>query len=598
MSAADPVVGAAFVEIHARASADLDREMSQTVNQATARINKSGAFDDDGSVKAAREGLKYWKTELENVDTSDLTKVRDLQESVAGWQEAVSDRTKIAGLDLDEMGRKGTRGLSGIAAAASAAQPIILAVGAAAALAIAAFQDQALKGLFGPEDRAEAEAFRGELGELSEGAQRFAATVGAELVPALTETLEILNDVLGVVNDNEGAIRTITRAVSSTINPLGEARRQWREWRGEQREASETVEGLTDSVTLLTLAQARNTAETERAAKSQEAATRELDRRIGATVTALQAELERKDAADAIGDALRELAAAEAEVADVQGRNERGARRVADAYRAVRDALQAVADAQQNSLEADRKVAEMRRKLADAQFRMGTGSQEALDAAEDLQEAEYEAGRAREEAGDAADDVKAKEQDLAEARAKQAEEAEKANKRLEDAHEALDDAVRASAQVEADYRIAVREAAGETVSARDKLAIYGEELDKAAPKTGALRDEVNRLKAALDALPSTKTIEVILNTAEALKNLTDFARQVPDAVGLALTDLATGAPLAGTDPNARAAATTAPTTGTVATRSAAGTVPVVEQYVTETADPLHLAHELGWIYTP
>lgn len=587
----DPVIGGAFVEVHARASADLDREVASAVNNATAKAS-AGSAATQGSVAEARQQLALWKKDLENVDTTDLAKVQELTEGAAGWQETLTERTKLTGVGMDDLGRKGTAALGGIGAAASVAGPILLGLAGAAAAAVAAFQDQALKGMFGEEGRAEAEAFAGEMKELQGVAVDLTAAVGAGLVPALTDTLEVANALLGPLADNGEAITAVTKAAIGVVSPLTGVISAYKDWRGETREASEAIEGLTDSVSLLTLAQERNRVETERSAESQKKAADEYDRRIGATVTAVEADLQRASAMTRIAEAQQELADAQQEVNDVQGRSARAAERVTDALRAQRDAIQAVADANQNVIEADERVEKIRRKLAEAEFRMGTGSRDALDARGELNAAEYDASRAREEAVDSLEDARKAEADVARARQQEAKEALEANQRLQEAHRQLDEAVRASARNEADYEIALRESRGETVSAKDQLEIYRQKLLDVANNAGpAIRKEIDNIRRALDSLPSQKSIEIVLNTEAALAGLSEFAKQVPDAVGLALTDIATGAPLAGTDPNSRPAATTAPTV------TGQGGVNV-QQYVTQTSDPVQLSHELQWTYQP
>lgn len=528
------VVGSAFVEVHARASSQLEAEAAKSGNAAAQRaqlealrIEKAGTGE---RIRAADYFAERKRIAALAASESEVKAVRKV--------EAV-EKSRFANLrrDLGQArsglgsigGTEASKALGGLTTLLNPTALGLAAVGAAAGLAFGGLQkflDAGAAGTLTSADqvrtyRETAAALEG----LSESWDRAQLAVGRF----------IAQNVNPASSDFKKGIESLRHPLATLAVQLGITSKGTRE--------------LAKAFGEIDAAQpAKSAAELEREAKalaeSQKRAVAELDKRTEATVRAVGLEFELIAAADRVAAAQEKVNAANIKGAET-------AKKLADAERAIHEAREAAADAAQKATESDRAVAEARRDLNEARFRSGTGSQAAIDAADALQEAEFAATRAHEEAGDAVADVAKAERDAADVRIRAIDDQRQAQKDL-------DDALRNSAKAHADFAAAQREAAGFTDTAKDKLHLYLVELEKIRDGGPLVRAEIDLLRKAFEQFP-----------------------QPP-------------APLVGAGPlqAGQTRATPAPLIGPPApTTTVSAPVQIVQN---EKVDPLHTAAEIAW----
>lgn len=533
------VVGSAFVEVHARASSQLEAEAAKTGNAAAqraqleaTRVEKAGTSE---RMRAADYFAERKRIAALAASESEVEAVRKV--------EAV-EKSRFANLrrDLGQArsglgaigGTEASKALGGLTTLLNPTALGLAAVGAAAGLAFGGlkkFLDAGAAGTLTSADQVR--SYRETavaLEQLSESWDRAQLAVGRY----------VAKNVNPASSDFKKGIESLRHPLATLSVHLGIT--------------TDGTRRLGEAFAKIDAAQPKKSlAEIERAAKATATAHKEaisaMDARVEATIRAVGAEFELVAAGDRVAAAQEKVNAANAKGAET-------AKRLADAERAVHEAREAAADAAQKAVESDRTVAEARRNLNEARFRSGTGSQAAIDAADALQEAEFAATRAHEEAGDAVADVAKAERDAADVRIKAVDDQKQAQKEL-------DDALRASAKAHADFRVAQLEASGVTGTATDKLRIYKEELAKFASTGGpSVRAELDLIAKAFDGLSKIPTPAWFGRSAESLFN---------DAIN--------------------AATSVTPTASNVTTSTTTAPVQIVQN---ETVDPLHTAAEIAW----
>ncbi len=497
MSSGTPIVGSAFVEVHAKAAAGLQREIQTDVDQAAAKVQThresiglppkaQGAFDrsqePERQAAAARlqERLAASRAAAEE-------KVRGKVEETGEATERVNKRTASS--------QEGV--ISGYARTAVAASVVGAAVTALTST-VGAFLEEGDKGrLKSEEDIRNYRELANGLDDLSQAWNDAKIAVGgfiaANVNPASTDFakgLEALKNPLDTLSVFLGRNTAGTRDLAKAFADL-EANEPSETFREIERRALATAEAV------------------ERAAA-------DLDKRSEATVRAVGIQYEQLVADERVWRA-------QVKVNEARATGTRDAQRLADAERAISEARQAANDRAQDAVERERDLAEARRNLRIIQFEQGAGSQAALDAADAVQEAEFDAVRAHEEAGDAVKDVAKAERDAADLRIQKA-------KDLTDAQAELDDALRNSARTSADFRAAQLEAGGATVDATEKLNLYLQELSKFADTAGPrVRTELDLIRQAFESLPAP-----LLGGAPGSTGLDPMTQAMIDALGPAL----------------------------------------------------------------
>lgn len=469
-----PVVGSAFVEVHARAASTLEREIQQDVNKATARVQ---THRESIGLGPKAEGA-FERSQAPEKQAAAAALQERLARSRAAAEETVAKKVKDTGDAAEKANTKAavSQNAWGTSLARTAAAVAVVDIATRAVVgSITAFLQAGDEGrLKSEEDLRSYRQLSNGLDDLSAAWDRAKLAAGrfiaANVNPASSD---FQKGIIALKNP----LDTLSVALGRTTDGTRDLARQFAAV--DESSPAETVAEVQRRVDALTESAARYA--------------KEFDARTDATIRAVGIEFEQIGANDRLWRAQEKVNEVRARGADV-------ARRMADAERDINEARQAAADAAQNATERDRAVAEARRNLRIVQFEQGAGSQAALDAADAVQEAEFDAVRAHQEAGDAILDV-------AKAQRKAADERIQANDDLEDAEQALQDAQRQSARTSADLQAAMREASGETVTGTEKLRLYLAELDKFSGTGGKVQAEIDIIKRALETLPSPSGLD-------------------------------------------------------------------------------------------
>lgn len=479
----NPVVGSAFVEVHARAANNLESEIRIETERAAARVQASTPAA-SGSQSVQRAERTY------GVDSREAAAEREaFAARGAAFDERIAAQRAAAAEKAESKIRKEIKDTSDEHERASrrvqtsTARTTSSLLQGAAAYAVTDAAVRAITGTLGAflqagdagrlKSEADVRAYRemanglDDLGQAWEDAKlRIGGFIATDINPFSTKFrkgVEALHNPLDTLSALLGRTTNGTRDLAEAFAEIDAANpsRTIRETEEATRRAEEVVADAQDR----------------------------FDARTEATVRAVGADYALSQANERLTEAQDRVNKASTTGAEV-------ARQLADAERAVREARESAADAAQNAIERDRDLAEARRNLTETSFRTGSQSQDTLDAADAVQSAEEDARRAHEEAGDAVADVARAEQDAAKVRVRSTEDQERALK-------ALRDAQRDVAGRTADLAVAQQQAAGGTVTATDKLRLYSTELGKFSEPGGAgptFRTEIESIQRALENL--------------------------------------------------------------------------------------------------